>query len=250
MKNIFFELVVVFVSFLIFSCKSEIKQENSEQKSVLSEGLYINQTLLDHLNENIIWWEEPRIGEQITILKGDTIDVDNYIEKAKFHFSYMNDSVIRIDPLMYGAAFTFHIMNDKTLHLTDTLNNKDGSTSKFVKSDKLFPQLLNEKLIAGNYSVIGISEKKTIVFSADGSISDWEYDQFELCYAGDCAEMPAEPANIIILKKGDKIEFRTIKIEKRQDGRYMKLHKLKEGAPDEKGNMSVMNDSLVLKNIY
>jgi hypothetical protein len=248
-KLIYYAIALLIIPFV--SCKNGNVDTISENKAkVVSEGLYINQTLLDSMNQNSIWWEMPRLAEQITILKGDTMLIDNYIEEGNFHFSYLNDSVIKVDQLMYGAAFTFHIHNESQLHLTDTLNFKNGETMLFAKSEKGFQQLMNEKLIAGNYSVLASKEKKTVVFSADGSIKDWNYNKYELCYAGDCAEMPADPANIIVLYAEKGIEFMTIKIEKRNDGRYVILNKLKEGSPDEKGNMQLAGDSIVLKNIY
>lgn len=248
-KLVYFAIALLIIPFV--SCKNgsvEMASDNKPKKA--SEGLYINQTLLDSMNQNSIWWEMPRLAEQITILKGDTILIDNFIEKGNIHFSYLNDSIIKIDQLMYGATFSFHVQNDSQLHLTDTLNFKNGATMSFAKSEKGFQQLMNEKLIAGNYSVLASKEKKTVVFSADGSIKDWNYIKYELCYAGDCAEMPADRANIIVFHTEKGIEFMTIKIEKRNDGRYVILNKLKEGSPDEKGNMQLAGDSIVLKNIY
>lgn len=232
------------------SCKNESKPAKEITKDELSEGLYVNQSLLDGMTDTTLLWNTPRLGEQITILKGDTIEVDNFIEKGRFHFTYLNDSVIKIDPLLYGASFTFHVHSDTQLHLTDTLNNKENRTSLFVKSEKPFAELLNKKFVAGNYIDEKNKVKNTIIFGADGSIKNWDYTSFELCYAGDCAEMPAKPANIILLNSAKGMEFMVFKVEKKVTGRYMTFHKLKPGNPDEKGNLEISNDSIVLKNIY
>lgn len=250
MKKTFFTILLSAVLLHIYSCKNESKVPSNDAKVQVSEGLYVNQSLLDALNDSSILWDMPRLGEQITIIKGDTIEVDNFVEKGRFPFSYVNDSVFKIDPLLYGAAFTFHIKSDSELHLIDTLNNKDGSSTSFIKSEKPFSQLLNKKFVAGNYIDEKSKVKNTIIFGADGSIKNWDYIGYELCYAGDCAEMPAVPANIIVLNSEKGIEFMVFKVEKKVAGRYITFHKLEAGDPDEKGNMEITNDSIVLKNIY
>ncbi len=238
------------IIFQMSSCKVDYKYTPPDYKVQVSEGLYVNQSLLDAVSDTSLMWNIPRLGEQITILKGDTIEVDNFIEKGRFHFTYLNDSVFKIDPLMYGSVFTFHVNSESELHLTDTLNNKDGKATLFVKTEKPFAHLLNKKFVAGNYIDEKNKVKNTIIFGADGSIKNWNYTSYELCYAGDCAEMPTKPANIIILISAKGMEFMVFKVEKKVAGRYITFHKLRPSIEDEKGNMALTNDSIVLKNIY
>ncbi|MBK9397221.1 MAG: hypothetical protein IPN55_08325 [Saprospiraceae bacterium] len=250
MKDTFFGIALFVLSCIFISCKNHENVATEIPKVTLSEGLYVNQSLLEMIVDTTLLWDIRRLGEQITILKGDTIEVDNFIEKGRFHFSYTNDSVISIDPLLYGAKFSFQIKSATELHLNDTLNYKNGEPQSFVKSDKSFMQLLNEKLVAGNYADDKSKVKNTIILGSDGSIKNWNYTGYELCIAGDCAEMPAFPANVILLKTTDGLEFMVYKVEKKTAGRYLTLYKLEAGSPDEKGNMALTGDSVVLKNIY
>jgi len=250
MKNIFLIIVIISAAGYFSSCIKEVKSQGTHQAVKLSEGHYVNQSLLNKIQDTTVLWDIPRLGEQITVLKGDTVEVDNYIEQSRFHFTYLNDSVIKIDPLLYGAVFSFHIKSATELHLTDTLNYKSGQVQSFAKSDKSFMQLLNEKLVAGNYADEKSKVKNTIILGSDGSIKNWNYTGYELCIAGDCAEMPAFPANVILLKTTDGLEFMVYKVEKKTAGRYLTIYKLEAGSPDEKGNMALTGDSVVLKNIY
>lgn len=84
MKDTFFGIALFVLSCIFISCKNHENVATEIPKVTLSEGLYVNQSLLEMIVDTTLLWDIRRLGEQITILKGDTIEVDNFIEKEGF----------------------------------------------------------------------------------------------------------------------------------------------------------------------
>jgi len=240
-----FRYIIAFLIILLFSCKNEGTKPAENEKVSVREGLYVNQTLLDSMDGNAVWYDIPRLCEQLILKAGDTIIFDNIWEQLDGTYRLSGDTVYP-DQKPYGAAFPIVIGNNGQLNCLDTLHFKPMKQVVFVPSDKNFIEQLNDKLVAGKYQIVTDTGQKAIELKNDGNVEGWSWTKYELCISGDCADMSDAVRNVILFSNEDKMDFFTIRIEKSNGKRRLILKQLIEKSPDIKGEMKEARDSVIL----
>jgi hypothetical protein len=230
--------VLLYFFLFFYSCSAPLKPEQKEGPT----GLFINKTLLDSLGGEVLLGGVPRLCEEILFLGNDTLEINNIVEKTRVHFSSNEKGSYFIDDSNM-IRFPFTLKNE-TIALWDTGYLQTKTPSLFIRSEKSFVKLLNDKIISGTYTIQNKQKIDTLEFDAQGNIYNWEkWNKFELCLAGDCASMSEEPANIIHLINDKQDDFY---IWKNYKNPYrLVLYSLADEDPEIKGDRKLLNDSLV-----
>ncbi|MEO7174723.1 MAG: hypothetical protein ABIV51_02765 [Saprospiraceae bacterium] len=246
---------ILTIGHLFAGCKALSPQENIEAPV----GTYINQTFLD-MSEDSLLINIPRYVTELQFSIPDSAYLNNGFEEFYLHTHQTMDTIHMLDA-WYGNGslqnLSLIIGKDGNLLMLDTAYTQNSEPSRFVRvqdaegKERTFVNELNAKLISGKYQVTDKSGKQfTAEFMDNGMVNSMpDYDHFELCYAGDCANECLKPTNLIsFTKKGiDAIQYYAMERDK-SNGKWT-LYSLSAPQADIQGERMIGDKWLEMSKI-
>lgn len=248
----YFVYLIALMCILLFSCKKSdsITSNNSCELA----GRFFNTTVLKQCPGKMPA-EIPYYALELSFPSSDTIVISNGIEKFKLPFTKTDKNCqFKIANAAQLGDMYFDVLRDSVIQLYDTAWTKGSTFSSFAKwrnperNNWNFENFLNECAIAGTYM---IKEKdgtsRPVYFLPNGQMSGIKpYLGYSLCYAGDCLEETAEPANLVEFMN-DKGQNELFAYRWTEDQSTLQLLKVGDPKPGIKGQRTIGDVAFELK---
>ena len=207
-ERIFFCLLIYVAGLLVTSCNSN----KSTHHATSISGRYINETFLQQIPDSVAGGIQGYCYE-MNFINADSVMINYGFEQGTLEYEKRGDRNYALLAAAHNYDLTFTLNEDSTITLHDStwvmldsswvgapLNSTFKKVSDISEVTWVFEQYLNEKFIAGDYSLYkeGQLTSEEVVFSADGEVSGLAgYNTYSICFSGDCVQETETPHNII-----------------------------------------------------
>lgn len=249
MKKIFFYIAFVFC----FACSETKEKEISVTKTPILPvdvtGYWVNLSFIDHAKQDVLGSKDFYCCEMV--FDDDSVLIDNGFEEYFLAYS-IKDSVCILRQAFQDRDLYLKIHSDYTMSFIDTSLDYVHGNDVFMCPETLsseehsdininFISMLNDSLISGKYYLYikGKPAKTEVEFFSDGKVIGLQgFSDYELCYSGDCMEMPDSAVNVILLAKdnGDADDYVW---EGNRTQNYLRIYELEAPIADIKGQRKI-----------
>lgn len=207
-ERTFFCSLIYIAALLVTSCNSS--KSNHHVTSI--SGRYINETFLQQIPDSVAGSIQGYCYE-MNFISADSVMINYGFEQGTLKYEKRGDRNYALLAAARNYDLTFTLNEDSTITLHDStwvmldsswIGAPLNSTFKKVPDKSgftwIFQQYLNEKFIAGNYSLYkeGSPKSDEVVFTTDGEVSGLaDYNTYNICFSGDCVAETEKPHNII-----------------------------------------------------
>lgn len=203
-------LTVYIAGFLMTSCNSN----NRTRPATGISGRYINETFLQQVPDSVAGSIQGYCYE-MNFISVDSVMINYGFEQSTLAYQRKNAHNYVLLAANQSNDLNFTLNEDSTITLHDSawvkvdtswvgapLNSEFRKVPDVSGSTWAFERYLNEKFIAGSYSLY-LEERPSseeVVFRANGEVTGLaEYNTYTICFSGDCVEETETPQNIISL---------------------------------------------------
>lgn len=243
--RIFFGLFLILLFVSNSAChKKSNNRENSASRSLA--GNYLNESFLEQTKDSLPG-SIPLFCLEVIFSGKDSAEFYNGFETFYLKMKRQGDTLVfqnafRKDGKLMPLLAVIGKEEELTLIDHEFTGAKKPSVfkkSSVVNNEKWkFNEAFNKSMLNGEFAVFNLVKQDTlqVKFQEDGLLSGWEiYNEFEICFAGDCLEESAEPGNIIYLHRpGGQLDAFLMK-SKKEEGIF-ELYELGPIDPQVKGN--------------
>ncbi|MDQ3022419.1 MAG: hypothetical protein M3R36_17910 [Bacteroidota bacterium] len=212
-------------------------------------GRYINETYLDQIPDSIPGLVAAYCLE-MNFHNSDSVEIFNGFEEYKLAYKKDGNKYLLINASR-GKDFTFVLNVEGSILLIDSAWTGNSVNSTFIKtklnsrygSKWIFDQYVNEKIIAGDYTLFenDSSVNQTVSFMPDGTVTGLEnYSTYMVRYSGDCVGETNPVSNTITLKSNDGRNDTYAFIIDRKNN-LLSIYEIAPPVEDIKGEREILN---------